>query len=84
MSGPNLTILMLALVVAPQIKGSSDLQHSLTTTTLIFVAVGFLLYLFTFLTAGEQVPRDVPKVSVRQTLDTIKHNRPLGMLCGRA
>lgn len=79
--GSNLTILMLALIVAPQIKGSDDLQHSLTITTLIFVAVGFLLYLFTFVTAVEQVPRDVPKVSVRQTIDTIKHNRPLGMLC---
>ena len=79
--GSNLTILMLALVVAPQIKGSDDLQHSLTITTLIFVAVGFLLYLFTFLTAVEQVPRDVPKVSVRQTFDTIKQNRPLGLLC---
>ena len=78
--GSNLTILMLALVVAPQIKGSDDLQQSLTTTTLIFVA-GFVLYLFTFLTAVEQVPRDVPKVSVRQTLDTVKQNRPLGMLC---
>jgi glucuronide carrier protein len=79
--GSNLTILMLALVVAPQIRNSDDLQHSLTTTTLIFVAVGLVLYLFTFLTAVEQVPRDVPKVSVRQTVDTIKQNRPLGMLC---
>jgi glucuronide carrier protein len=79
--GSNLTILMLALVVAPQIRNSDDLQHSLTITTLIFVAVGFLLYLFTFVTAVEQVPRDVPKVSVRQTFDTVKQNRPLGMLC---
>jgi glucuronide carrier protein len=79
--GTNLTILMLALVVAPQIKGAEDLQQALTTTTLIFVAVGFALYMFTFFTAVEQVPRDVPKVSVRQTIDTIKRNRPLGMLC---
>ena len=57
--GSNLTILMLALVVAPQIKGSDDLQQSLTTTTLVFVVVGFALYLFTFLTAQEQVERDV-------------------------
>ena len=33
-SDRNLTILMLALVVAPQIKGSDDLQRSLTITTL--------------------------------------------------
>src|SRR5918911_558213 len=57
--GSNLTILMLALVVAPQIKGSSDLQHSLTVTTAAFVVAGFLLYLFTFRTAREQVQREV-------------------------
>jgi glucuronide carrier protein len=79
--GSNLTILMLALVVAPQIKGSGDLQHSLTVTTLVFVVIGFALYLFTFLTAKEQVQRDVPKVSARQTIDTLKQNKPLVMLC---
>ena len=79
--GSNITILLLALIVAPQIKNSDDLQHSLTMTTLVFVAIGFALYLFTFLTAKEQVQRDVPKVSVRQTVDTLKQNRPLVMLC---
>jgi glucuronide carrier protein len=79
--GSNLTILMLALVVAPQINSSDDLQRSLTVTTLVFVAVGFTLYLFAFLTAKEQVQRDVPKVSARQTIDTLKQNRPLLMLC---
>ena len=43
--------------------------------------MGFALYLFTFLTAVEQVPRDAPKVSARQTFDTVKQHRPLGMLC---
>jgi glucuronide carrier protein len=79
--GTNLTILMLALVVAPQIKGSDDLQRSLTVSTLAFAAIGFALYLFTFFTATEQVERDVPKVSARQTIDTVKHNKPLLMLC---
>src|SRR4051812_33232091 len=79
--GSNLTILMLALVVAPQIKGSDDLQRSLTVTTLAFAGIGFALYLCTFFSAKEQVRRDVPKVSVRQTIDTVKHNKPLLMLC---
>jgi glucuronide carrier protein len=79
--GSQLTILMLALVVAPQIKGSDDLQRSLTITTLAFVVVGFALYLITFLTAKEQVERDVPKVTVRETVDTVKQNKPLLMLC---
>jgi glucuronide carrier protein len=79
--GSNLTILLLALVVAPQIKASDDLQHSLTVTTLVFAVVGFALYLFTFFTAREQVQRDIPKVSARQTFDTLKQNKPLLMLC---
>jgi glucuronide carrier protein len=79
--GSQLTILMLALVVAPQIQNSDDLQRSLTITTLVFLVVGFGLYVFTFLTAKEQVERDVPKVTVRQTVDTVKQNKPLLMLC---
>lgn len=79
--GSNLTILMLAFVVAPQIKSSGNLQRSLTITTLVFVVVGAVLYLLTFLTAREQVQRDVPQVSVRQSFATLKTNRPLIMLC---
>jgi glucuronide carrier protein len=79
--GSNLTILMLAIVVAPQIEGSDDLQHSLTLTTAVFVAIGLVLYLATFLTAKEQVERDVAKVSLRETVDTMRQNRPLLLLC---
>ena len=79
--GSNITILLLALVVAPQIEGSGNLQRSLTITTLAFVVAGMALYLFTFLTAREQVERDVPRVSLRQTVDTLRQNRPLVMLC---
>src|SRR3954469_20715294 len=79
--GSNLTILMLAFVVAPQIKGSDNLQRSLTITTGAFVLVGAILYLITFLTAKEQVQRDVPSVSLRQSFSTLRTNRPLIMLC---
>lgn len=43
--------------------------------------IGFALYVFTFRTAKEQVERDVAKVSARQTIDTLRHNQPLLMLC---
>jgi glucuronide carrier protein len=79
--GSNLTILMLAFVVAPQIKASGDLQHSLTVTTAAFVVAGFLLYLFTFLTAKEQVRREAAPVSLRQSFGNLGHNRPLLLLC---
>jgi glucuronide carrier protein len=79
--GSNLTILMLAFVVAPQIKSSGDLQRSLTITTAAFVVAGYALYLFTFLTTREQVPRQAETVSLRQSLATLGHNRPLLLLC---
>jgi glucuronide carrier protein len=79
--GTALTIIMLAFVVAPQIKGSDDLQRSLTITTLAFVVVGYPLYLFLFATARENVQRDVAQVSFRQTMATVRQNRPLMQLC---
>jgi glucuronide carrier protein len=79
--GTALTIIMLAFVVAPQIKGSDDLQRSLTLTTLAFVVIGYPLYLFLFATARENVQRDVAQVSFRQTIATVRQNRPLMMLC---
>ena len=81
MIGTAVTIIMLAFVVAPQIKGSSDLQRSLTITTLAFVVIGAALYLFLFVTARENVQRDVAKVSFRQAVGTLRQNRPLMMLC---
>ena len=79
--GSNVAILLLAVAVAPQIEGSDDLQGSLTLTTSILVGIGLVLYLFTFLTAREQVQRDVAKVSARETVRTLRQNRPLVLLC---
>lgn len=81
MAGTALTIIMLSLVVAPQIKHAANLQQSLTLTTGLFVVVGFGLYLLVFRTARENVVRDVAHVSLRQSLGTLKGNRPLLMLC---
>jgi glucuronide carrier protein len=79
--GSNLAILLLAVAVAPQIEGADDLQRSLTITTSVLVAVGLALYLFTFRTSREQVQRDVAKVGARETVRTLRQNRPLVMLC---
>ena len=81
MIGTALTIVMLAFVVAPQIKNSDDLQRSLTITTSVFVVVGFALYLILFATSRENVVRDVAHVSMKQSAATLGHNRPLAMLC---
>lgn len=86
MIGTASTIIMLAFVVAPQIEGSkgdpAQFQRSLTLTTLAFLVVGVGLYWFLFKTARETVYREVDHVSMRQSLETLRHNRPLLMLCG--
>lgn len=79
--GTAVTIIMLAFVVAPQISNSDDLQQSLTLTTLLFVVVGFGLYMILFATSRENVVRDVARVSLRQSMGTLKGNRPLLLLC---
>jgi glucuronide carrier protein len=79
--GAAATILLLAFVVAPQIQNSEDLQRSLTLTTLAFVVVGFGLYLLTFFTARETVQRDVAVVGLKESLQTLRQNRPLIVLC---
>src|SRR3712207_3340193 len=53
--GSNVAILTLAVVVAPQIEGSDNLQRSLTITTLVLVVVGLALYVFAFFTSRERV-----------------------------
>jgi glucuronide carrier protein len=83
--GSNITILMLAFVVAPQIKryaGDADgLQRSLFITTAIFVVVGMALYLYTVATVKEQVYREVAAPTLRESLGTLGRNRPLMWLC---
>ncbi|WP_129337556.1 glucuronide transporter [Cellulomonas endophytica] len=79
--GTAATIILLAFVVAPQIRDAEDLQQSLTLTTGLFVVVGFGLYLLVFRTAREDVVRDVAHVTLRQSLATLRGNRPLLLLC---
>lgn len=85
MIGTASTMILLALVVAPQLQrfqGDPDgLQQSLLVTTGLFGVVGVLLYLFLFRTATEQVPRTVAKVSLKQSLGTLRRNQPLMVLC---
>lgn len=71
----------LGIFVAPLIKPGADLQQTFTTITLAFVVIGAALYFFTALTTKERVHRDVPKVTLKQSVDTLKTNKPLLMLC---
>ena len=85
MIGTATTGILLAFVVAPQVKrytGHPDrFQHALLITMAVFAVIGFGLYMFLFATSRETVQRDVANVSMRQSFSTLKHNRPLVMLC---
>lgn len=79
--GATATGMMLSFVVAPQMNDAENLQRSLTTTVLVFAVLGFGLYVFNFLTARENVERDVEHVSLKESLNTLRRNRPLVVLC---
>lgn len=81
MVAASLTILLIAVVVSPQISGASDLQRSLTITTIVFAVVGYLLYLWCFASTRERVVRPVDKVSLGETAGMLRRNRPLLILC---
>jgi glucuronide carrier protein len=81
MVASSLAILLIAVVVSPQIQGAANLQTALTAITVAFGVLGFVLYLFTFLTCRESLQRRAGKVSLGQTLAMMRRNRPLVVLC---
>ena len=58
-----------------------QVQAIFTQTTLLFIVIGSIAYLITWYFCREQVVRTSPRVSLRQTWDTIRTNKPLGYLC---
>ncbi len=79
--GTMLAILVLAVVVSPLIEGADDLQGALTTVTIVLVPIGLACYLATFFTAKEQVRHAEDPVGLRETLGSLRRNRPLVLLC---
>jgi glucuronide carrier protein len=83
--GPVVAILVLVLVISPKItqyaKDPHQLQSFFTATTLAFVVIGYLAYLFTFFSCREQVPHKAQPVTLKDTLRTFKLNRALQILC---
>jgi glucuronide carrier protein len=59
----------------------AEVQSIFTQTTLAFILVGTLAYVLTFYLCREQVVRTQPKVSLRETIETLRSNKPLGYLC---
>jgi Na+/melibiose symporter-like transporter len=81
MVGSGTTIPLLALILAPQIKALDNLARTFLITAAIFLVMGTILFMITFLTARETVIRDVAQVSLKQSLQTVRQNGPLVRLC---
>ena len=56
-----------------------QVQSIFTQTTLLFILIGSIAYLLTVSWCREQVVRTQPRVSARETWDTLRHNKPLGV-----
>lgn len=56
-------------------------QNIFTTTTLLFIVIGTIAYLLTFFWCREAVVRTTPRVTIKDTIDTLKQNKPLAFLC---
>ncbi|MGP6174444.1 glycoside-pentoside-hexuronide (GPH):cation symporter [Corynebacterium sp. A21] len=81
MVGGGLTILILSFILAPLIRTAEDLQQTFLLTAGIFMVIGVFFFLITFFTSKEVVEREVAKVSLRETLLTLRTNVPLLRLC---
>jgi glucuronide carrier protein len=57
-------------------------QGVFTKVTLVFIVVGTAAFWFTAWACREQVVRSQPRTTVRETIDTLKTNKPLAYLCG--
>jgi glucuronide carrier protein len=83
--GPIIGTFVLVLVIAPQITRyktqPEQLQAFLTTVTIVFAVVGYALYLFCFASCKEQVFHESKPVTIKETIDTVRQNRPLLILC---
>lgn len=71
----------LGLFVAPLVGRGGDVQQTFSVMTLVFAVVGSGLYVFTGIACREQVAGSVPRISWRQTVDALKANSPLVVLC---
>lgn len=81
MVGSGFTILILAVVLAPQIKAAENLQLTFLITAVAFLVVGTIFFMICFATTKEIVTRDVEKVTLKETVMTVGKNGPLLRLC---
>lgn len=84
MYGAAVMVLVLVWVISPQIRANAGdaaaLQDALIITVGALSVVAFALYLFTVWGTKEQVARSAKPVSFKESLDSLRVNRPLQIL----
>jgi glucuronide carrier protein len=72
------------LIASPEdlIAYQAQVQGVFTKVTLAFIVVGSLAFFFTAWACREKVIRTQDRVTLRETLDTLRSNKPLAYLCG--
>ncbi|MGC3964505.1 MAG: glucuronide transporter [Rhodocyclaceae bacterium] len=77
------TMILLALVLAPALRGTrhDSLQSTLTWLTLALAVIGSLFYVACFAATREVVARKITRPPLRDSLGTISRNRALQVLC---
>lgn len=77
------SVVVLALLLGPLLRSASGdaLQARLSTITLILAGVGMLFYFVCFKTTREVIAREVEHPKWKDSLSTLRANRPLQMLC---
>ncbi|GEL25213.1 glucuronide transporter [Pseudonocardia sulfidoxydans NBRC 16205] len=78
---PRISNLRADKATLPAAEYRDQVQAIFTQTTLAFIVIGSIAYFLTFFWCREQVVRTQRGVSLRETIDTLRHNRPLGYLC---
>jgi glucuronide carrier protein len=73
-----------AAIATPEdlVAYQAAVQGTFTKITLAFIVVGTAAFWFTAWACRERVIRSQPRISVKETIGTLKSNKPLAYLCG--
>jgi glucuronide carrier protein len=71
----------LGFFVAPLLGAGQDMQQIFTWLTITFAVLGSALYAFCGAVCREQIQGSVPRITFSQSMDALKANSPLVVLC---
>jgi glucuronide carrier protein len=71
----------LGFFIAPLLGAGQDMQQIFTWLTLTFAVLGSALYALCGAVCREQIQGSVPRITLSQSMDALKANSPLVVLC---